>query len=147
VLQFRLDYISESAEAASGYASLGVDGGEGTLIVGEPEWILASTTSLDRNLNACGLAAFTDSSPATDAAYTPDPSASDWDYRVAYEVWVATEAFGFAGFGSALIENVHASPSKADGNTVEVQPAPCPVDPGNPEAVAEPVPPALTILR
>jgi hypothetical protein len=146
-VHFKLDYVSVSAAAPSGYASLGVSGGEGQLIVGEPEWILASATSIDRNLNACGLAGFVENSPATDAAYTPNPDASDWDYRVAYEVWVSTDAFGSAGFGSALIENVHASPSKASGDTADVLPAPCPVDPANPDAVPQPLPVVLQTIR
>jgi hypothetical protein len=146
-MHFKLDYISESAEAASGYASLGVSGGEGRLIVGEPEWVLATATSIERNLNACGLGAFTESSPATDAAYTPNTAATDWDYRVAYEVWVASDAFGSAGFGSALIENVHASPSKLQGNTVDVTPAPCPSDPEVPGATPAPLPVVLENIR
>ncbi|HWO08649.1 MAG TPA: hypothetical protein VNN80_04195, partial [Polyangiaceae bacterium] len=59
-MHFKIDYISESEAAASGFASLGVSGGEGALIVGEPEWVLAATTSLDRNLNACSLGSFTE---------------------------------------------------------------------------------------
>lgn len=146
-MHFRIDYVSESADAPSGFASLGVSGGDGDLSIGEPEWVLATTTSIDRNLNACGLASFTESSPATDDAYTPAPDASDWDYRVAYEIWVATEAFGAAGFGSALIENVHASPSKLADDTVDVVPAPCPIDPEDPEAVPVPVPVVLEQIR
>lgn len=146
-VHFKLDYISESSTAASGFASLGVSGGEGQLIVGEPEWFLATATSFDRNLNACGLSSFTESSPITDELYTPDPSATHWDFRVAYEVWVSTEAFGAVGFGSALIENVHASPSKLESNTVDVSPAPCPIDPGNPETTPEPLPIVLQNIR
>jgi hypothetical protein len=146
-LQFRIDYISESADAASGYASLGVGGGEGKLIIGEPEWVLAATTSLDRNLNACGLGSFSENSPVTDALYSADPSATDWDYRVAYEIWVSAEAFGASGFGSTLIENVHASPSKLASNTVDVQPAPCPPDPDVPDATPEPIPAVLENIR
>jgi hypothetical protein len=146
-LQFRIDYISEAADAVSGYASLGVSGGEGKLIIGEPEWVLAATTSLDRNLNACRLGPFSENSPVTDALYTPDPSATDWDYRVAYEIWVSAEAFGASGFGSALIENVHASPSKLASNTVDVQPAPCPPDPDVPDATPEPIPVVLENIR
>jgi hypothetical protein len=104
---------------------------------------------MDRNLDACGLGDFLTDSPATDAEYTPNPNASDWDYRVSYEVWVSAAAFGSAGFGSALIETVHASPSKAGGKaggaTLDVVPAPCPVDPSDPNAIAVPVPAALTI--
>ncbi|MDA6125946.1 hypothetical protein OSK00_26470, partial [Escherichia coli] len=66
-LHFKLDYISQSERAPSGYASLGVSGGEGKLLEGDPSWILAATTSLDRNLNGCGLSEFTESSPETDA--------------------------------------------------------------------------------
>ena len=146
-LEFKLDYISQSDEAPSGYASLGVSGGEGALIVGEPEWVLATATSIDRNLNGCGLDSFLDSSPATDELYTPNVDATDWDYRVSYEIWVSPEAFGAAGFGSALIENVHASPSKLAGDTVDVTPAPCPVDPSQPEAQPEPVPVVLENIR
>ncbi|MEO8182129.1 MAG: hypothetical protein ABI895_25110 [Deltaproteobacteria bacterium] len=146
-VHFKLDYVSQSAAVAAGYASLGVSGGEGKLIVGEPEWILASASSIDRNLNACGLGSFLDDSPATDAAYTPNADASDWDYRVAYEVWVSTDAFGNAAFGSALISNVHASPSKASGDTANVLPAPCPVDPTDPEAVPQPLPVVLQTIR
>lgn len=146
-MHFKLDYVSETATAASGYASLGVSGGEGKLIVGQPEWILASATSIDRNLNACGLGSFLENSPQTDATYSPNANASDWDYRVAYEVWVSSEAFGNAGFGSALIANVHASPSKAAGDTTDVLPAPCPVDPSNPEAVPQPLPVVLQTIR
>ena len=146
-MHFKLDYISASDQAPSGFASLGVSGGEGALIVGEPEWVLAATTSLDRNLNACGLGSFTDDSPVTDALYTPDPSATDWDFRVAYEIWVSAEAFGAAGFGSALIENVHASPSKLASDTVDVSPAPCPADPNVPDAAPQPIPVVLENIR
>jgi hypothetical protein len=147
VLHFKLDYLSESASAASGYASLGVSGGEGQLILGEPEWILASTTSIERNLDACGLGSFLEDSPETDADYTSNANAPDWDYRVAYEVWVSAQAFGSAGFGSALIQSVHASPSKAQGATLTVLPAPCPLDPADPTATPEPVPEVLVTIR
>jgi hypothetical protein len=140
-LHFKLDYLSESNTAPSGYASLGVGGGEGALIAGEPEWILGSSTSIDRN--ACGLGDFVEASPETNDAYDASQGAASWDYRVIYEVWVSMDAFGSAGFGSALIENVHASPSKTGENTETVTPAPCPPDPGAPEALPEPVPPVL----
>lgn len=147
VMEFRLDYLSASPSAASGYAALGVSGGEGRISIGDPDWLLASSTSMDRNLNACGLSSFTIDSPETDADYTPNPAASDWDYRVSYEAWISVEAFGSVGFGSALIELVHASPSKHGGNSLNVVPAPCPADPANPEAVPEPVPAVLTEIR
>jgi hypothetical protein len=147
VVQFKLDYLSASDAATSGFESLSVTGGEGKLMVGDDAMILASTTSMDRNLEACGLSDFTVDSPATDAAYSPNPDAPEWDYRVSYEVWVAADAFGGAGFGSARIELVHASPSKLAGDSVDVTPAPCPLDPMNPELEPEPLPPVLTNLR
>jgi hypothetical protein len=146
-LHFRIDYLTATDSFTSGFASLGTSGGEGRLELGDSAFILAATTSLDRNINACGLTGFEESSPATDESYTPNASAPEWDYRVSYEIWVATEAFGDAGFGSALIENVHASPSKADGDTADVVPAPCPADPATPGAEPEPLPPVLSQIR
>jgi hypothetical protein len=54
VLEFRIDYISASASAPSGYASLGVLGGEGRIVSGTGSWVLEATTSLDINLNHYG---------------------------------------------------------------------------------------------
>jgi hypothetical protein len=147
VVQFKLDYLSASDAATSGFESLGVSGGEGKLIVGDEAMILASATSMDRNLEACGLSSFLEDSPATDAAYTPNPDASEWDFRVTYEVWISADAFGTADFGSALIELVHASPSKLAGDSVDVTPAPCPADPENPELAPQPLPQVLSNLR
>jgi hypothetical protein len=127
-MHFRIDFISEDDRAPSGYASLGISAGDGELFVGNEEWLLASTTSLDRNLNACGLGEFIEDSPAADDLYLTNSASSDWDYRVAYEVWVSVDAFGAAGFGQALIDSVHASPSKSGDNSEEVTPAPCPPD-------------------
>jgi hypothetical protein len=146
-VQFKLDYLSASEAASSGFESLGVSGGEGKLIAGDEAAILASTTSLDRNLEACELAAFLEDSPATDAAYSANPDAPEWDFRVSYEVWIAADAFGSAGFGSASIELVHASPSKLAGDSVDVRPAPCPADPENPELPPQPLPPVLSNPR
>jgi hypothetical protein len=145
-MSFWVDYLSAAASALSGYASLGTGGGEGRLSVGKPAWILATTTSLDRNLNACGLASFVTDSPATDTNYTPNPDASAWDYRVSYEVWISSEAFGDAGFGTALIQLVHASPSKQGGATLDVVPGSCPANPDGGDA-PEPLPPVLETIR
>jgi hypothetical protein len=125
-LQFKLDYITESADAASGYATLGVTGGEGKMILGDASDVVAASTSLDRNLNACGMAGYTVDSPATDADYTANADAPRWDYRVVYDVWVTQSAFGAGGFGSGTVDFVHASPSKRGTNTVVVTPGPCP---------------------
>jgi hypothetical protein len=102
------------------------------MLVGDSKYILGSTSSLDRNLNGCGYCKSaacggdcTSLSPATDAKWTPNSGAPNWDYRVVYEVWVDAAAFGTAGFGGASISFVHASPSKASSNTVIVVPRPC----------------------
>jgi len=132
VSMFDIDYITADSTAACAYGALGVSGGEGKMLVGSSTDILASTTSLDRDLNGCGYCKSaacggdcTINSPATDAMYTPNASAPNWDYRVVYEVWVAATAFKGNGFGGAAITFVHASPSKASSNTISVTPRPC----------------------
>ncbi len=125
-LHFKLDYISEDDTAPSGYSSQGVTGGEGKMLEGDASWIGAVATSLDRNLNACGLAEYVEDSPLPINAERPEPQEPSWDYRVVYEVWISTEAFGDDGFGEAFIEFVHASPSKAEDNSVDVVPGECP---------------------
>lgn len=126
VLHFKEDYISQLASASSGYASLGVSGGEGRMLAGDAKDVVAASTSLDRNLNACNLGSYTTDSPATDASYAPLPGAEAWDFRVVYDIWVRADAFGKAGFGTAIVDFVHASPSKADMPTSNVTEKPCP---------------------
>ena len=132
VSMFDIDYITANSAASCKYGALGVSGGEGKMLVGSAAHVLASTTSLDRNLNGCGYCAnaacggdCTVNSPATDASYTPNSAAPNWDYRVVYEVWMSAAAFGSTGFGGASISFVHASPSKASSNTVTVIPKTC----------------------
>jgi hypothetical protein len=103
------------------------------MIVGNAAHILAVTTSSDRALNGCGYCmssacggSCTVNSPTTDRNYTPNPATPNWDYRVQYEIWIAAEAFGAAGFGSANISYVHASPAKTQQETMTVTPMPCP---------------------
>jgi hypothetical protein len=127
VLDFKVDYISENPDAPCGYGTLGVSGGEGKMIQGDASAIVAVATSIDRNLNGCGYCLPTDS-PATDAELTADPSAPNWDYRVVYEVWIDFSVFKGLGFGGAFIPSVHASPSMASTNTIDVDPEPCPPD-------------------
>jgi hypothetical protein len=144
VSQFKLDYISESSDAASGYASLGVLGGDGKMIIGDPADVVEWRTSIERNLNERDYGSYVVDSPETDADYTPNVETPGWDYRVVYEAWVDVDAFGESSFGSALIEHVHASPSKASSNTIEVTPGPCPCerDGGCGDGPPPPPPPA-----
>ena len=127
VLDFKVDYVSENPDSPCGYGTLGVSGGEGKMITGDASAIVAVGTSIDRNLNGCGYCLLTDS-PATDASFAIDPSAPNWDYRVIYEVWVDFSVFKGLGFGGAYIPSVHASPSMASTNTIDVEPEPCPSD-------------------
>lgn len=125
VMDFKIDYVSADDGSPCGYGSLGVTGGEGKVIQGDASAVLGVATSIGRNLNGCGYC-YTEDAPLTDDAYTANADAPNWDYRVVYEVWIALDAFGSAGFGQAYIQNVHASPSKLDTNTVEVSASPCP---------------------
>ena len=126
VMQFKLDYLSVDASRPSGYGCLGVTGGEGAMILGDAADVVRWMSSEDLNLNERGYASYTSDSPATDASFTANPATPEWDYRVVYEAWIDISAFGSAGFGGATIEYVHASPSKADSNTVDVKPGDCP---------------------
>jgi len=127
VLDFNVDYVSQNPNAPCGWGTLGVSGGEGKMITGDAAAIVRVATSIDRNLNGCGYCLVTDS-PATDDNFTPDASAPNWDYRVVYEVWIDFSYFKGQGFGGAFIPTVHASPSMASTNTIDVNPTPCPPD-------------------
>jgi hypothetical protein len=53
VLSFNMDYLSAKGGTPSGYGSLGVTGGDGSMLVGTSTGIVV-TTSLDKNLNDKG---------------------------------------------------------------------------------------------
>jgi hypothetical protein len=112
---------------------LGVRGGDGAMETGDAAWIVEWNTSISRNLNERGYASYTVDSPATDANYTPNPQAPEWDFRVVYEAWVDVAAFGNSGFGGATIEYVHASPAKGGDDTLYVKPGDCPCPPDDPK--------------
>ena len=124
-LEFKIDYITSSNLAPSGYKCLGVTGGDGNMVFGSALNVLSATTSLDKNFNEYGYV-LPVNSPATDANYTPNPAQPDWIYDVWYEVVVKLDAFGNAGFGTVDIAGVHASPSKTGNNTEPVLPGACP---------------------
>ena len=63
--------------------------------------IVDFNTSISRNFNERGYGTYTVDSPATDADYTPNAAAPDWDFRVVYEAWIDVDAFGASGFGDA----------------------------------------------
>jgi hypothetical protein len=150
-MHFKVDFVSPDPKKPCGYGTLGVKGGDGSMIVGNAAHVLAVTTSSDRALNACGYCtspacggSCTANSPATDANYTPNPLTPNWDYRVQYEIWIASEAFGSPGFGSANISYVHASPAKTPQDTIQVSPSACPPNwdtPYKPGTPADAMPP------
>ena len=145
-LIFNLDYISQSASAPSGFASLGVNGGDGSIGGGkkgstsgltlDPANILKWGTSLDYNLNILGFKSFVVDSPATTPALNPDgtidyskpyanpASAPGWIYNIEYEFEISASAFGPSGFGSVTVPFAHDSPSKFGQNTINVVPEP-----------------------
>ena len=104
VLRAKFDYITDDQTAASGYDSLGVTGGDGSLSVGSADAVLDATSSLARNFNERNCV-FTEDSP--DAEQCPE-----WENRVIYEMWIDLAAFGPSGYGRPNMEYVHASPSR-----------------------------------
>jgi hypothetical protein len=152
-LEFKMDYLSKSKKGKSGFTSLGVTGGDGKMIAGSASHVVKVVTSLDKNLNANGPSyyGYTINSPATDANYTPNPSAPNWDYNVWYEVTVKLSAFGSSGFGRPGITDVHASPSKTGKSSEEVKPGPCtstpPPPPGNPGEICYQSPTNPTVVN
>ena len=117
VLDFMLDYISDTITAPSGYASLGVEGGQGEMIVGSADDIIASATSLDYNFNSLGHI-LTEDSPATDENYTENPDYQGWLFAVSYEFKVDGAVFGESGYGSIQMPVTHISPNKIAKNKV-----------------------------
>ncbi|HXH19099.1 MAG TPA: T9SS type A sorting domain-containing protein [Chitinophagales bacterium] len=128
-LGFRVDYFSRTAQLPSGYGSLGVSGGEGTIVIGSDSSILNTTTSIHENFNTLGYV-LPSSSPPTDTNYSPNPAYPGWIYDVWYEATIDLSTFGQAGYGYHDIVAVHASPDKDDVTiTAEADslvPPPCP---------------------
>jgi hypothetical protein len=128
IFDLDLDYISEDPDSPCGYGSLGPMGGSGSVNTGDTDAILGWSTSLDDNLNLRGYCQFTEDSPRSDPSCSVISDAPGWDFRVVYDVWMRADAFAPAGFGTAHMDSVHASPSKGEDNTVEVTPGDCPQD-------------------
>src|SRR3989344_2158175 len=92
-MEFKIDYISQSSNASSGYKTLCTSGGDGAMLTGNQSDIVGCKSSIGENLNTFGYVLLTDS-PATDASYTPNPSYPNWIFDVLYEVTVRASAFG-----------------------------------------------------
>ncbi len=135
IINFKIDLVSPDAGGdCKGFDTLGVEGGDGSVISGDPADVLAVATSTSRNINGCGYcdnAACAPSgdctvdSPATDDMFTANPETPNWDYRIVYEAWIALDAFGDSGFGQAYITYVHSSPGKGT-DTINTEGGPCP---------------------
>lgn len=133
VLDFTLDYISESGSAPSGYASLGATGSDGDVDIGSAANILAWSTSLDYNFNTLGFV-LTEDSPAADDNYNvADPAYGDWVFEVTYEFQIDGRLFEENGFGGLTIPVLHDSPNKIGKNKVYTQ-----IDGAVPEPTPEP---------
>ena len=140
VLDFKLDYITAKSGTPSGYASLGVSGGDGKMNLGSAAHILQWGTSLEYSLNSTGYCSGGNcsglgtnllvDSPATDEFYTPNPTYPDWVFDVIYEVKIDSAAF-VGGFGAMEIPYIHASPSKIGENTIYAEPGVCPGEIGD----------------
>jgi hypothetical protein len=135
---YTLDYISQTSSAPSGYASLGVNGGDGSVGGGKKGStgggsatdVLKWGTSLDYNLNTLGFKTFIVDSPATTPAHNPDGSidyskpyanpanAPGWVYNIEYEFEISAAAFGPSGFAGVTVPFAHDSPSKFGQNTI-----------------------------
>ena len=125
VIDAKVDYLSPDPMAPSGFRSLGVTGGDGMMVVGSRDDVVAALTSLDRDLNERAYSSYTVDSPATDTGYTPNPMTPDWDYRVVYELWIKASAFP-GGAGIVTVPYVFATPSKPGQDTIAVEPDVCP---------------------
>lgn len=121
VLDFTLDYISESGSAPSSYASLGATGDDGDVYIGSAADILAWSTSLDYNFNTLGFV-LTEDSPAADDNYNvADPAYGDWVFEVTYEFQIDGRLFEENSFGGLTIPVLHDSPNKIGKNKVYTQ--------------------------
>ncbi len=134
-LSFNIDYLTASPSAPSGYRSLGPSGGDGKMIVGTADGILA-TTSLDRNLNNVNIPGLFSashvqqfgsvnllvSSPPTDPAHQTyiisDPTLVGWDFHDTYFVTITAAKLASLGFDPATwkvepnLSQLHNSPAK-----------------------------------
>jgi len=115
-MEVKLDYISASSSAPSGYKSLGVSGGDGAMVFGSSSYVLGADSSLAKNFNQFGYV-LTANSPATNSSYAANAAYPNWIWDVYYDVTVNPAAFGSAGFGYPRLTSMHASPSKTGSNT------------------------------
>ena len=125
VMEFQVDYITESSNVASGYETLCVSSGDGLMITGNASDVVGCRTALSENFNTYGYV-LTQDSPATDENYTPNPSYPNWDWDVWYEVTVKTAPFDAGGgIKEPIISAIHSSPSKKGDETCPLTEVAC----------------------
>lgn len=127
----KIDMITASPDASSGYATLGPYGGDGTISEGTNEHILSFGTSMDDNLNYYGYELF-ENSPETDSLYTPNAEYPHWEYYAIYRISFDPALFGESGYGDVQMTSVHASPAKTPQETVIVTEGDPPTDTDDP---------------
>jgi hypothetical protein len=110
VIDFYLDYISQSALFPSGYGTLGVSGGDGGMVSGSAANIVSYDTSFSRTLN---LPQF-QTGYFIDSPVEPTP---DWEYVNSYTVVIRAAAFGPSGFGGVTTPDIHNSPAMRPSTT------------------------------
>jgi hypothetical protein len=137
VLDFYMDYITAKSGTPSGYASLGVTGGEGKINIGLAAWVVDSNTSIAQNLNDLGFCVGGNcsgfgtnlllNSPPTVSSNSydlpPGSPYTGWEFTNSYYVKVSKAAFGGSALGSLSIGEIHNSPPKTGDNAIT--PVPC----------------------
>jgi hypothetical protein len=141
-MNFVMDYISAKSGTPSGYASLGLAGGDGGLVAGTAGHLLAWNTSLARNLNGrctggnCtvgGVNLLVNSPPADAGSNVSTPALQGWIFPIEYEMTISAAAFAAGGgFASVEVVTSHNSPSKTGTNAL----TPVPCVPAGPAACA-----------
>ena len=120
VMKFYMDYITAASSQEqiagrneyttySGYRSLGVTGGDGSISIGSATNLYDFDSTLELNLNRAGYTGMIVNSPVGDP---------NWNVVNGYSFTVKASAFGSAGFGSASVFDQHNSPSKLGVNTI-----------------------------
>jgi hypothetical protein len=125
-MEFGLDLIEKVDGDPVGYATLGVDGGDGYLSIGNRADIVSYETSQSWNLHHSGWTDTTTSPPVTVDEYGTYhcPDYPDWIWEAWYEITIDMSAFGEAGFGWPEVWQLHASPSKTGEEQPDVEPCP-----------------------
>jgi hypothetical protein len=116
-----LDYISAAvsnkfpsgvSNYPSGYGTLGVTGGDGSVISGGASNVLSATTSFTDDLNKYPVGFLVNSPKETAPLSGVSTVAPGWNYNDSYTIVVSKKAFGTNGFGGAAVVFVHNSPAK-----------------------------------